>query len=116
MQDTQGSQGTPPAQGAMTRGDAGLGAMLDFGFNTFITLSVIKILYILGMALIALCWLIGVVMGFTQGALAGVGGLIVISIFAVIELIFLRVWLELICVIFRIGENTSKLVQAGGGA
>ena len=96
--------------------DAGIGALLDLSFKRFITLSVIKVLYILGLLLLAIGWLIMVIMGFTAGGiLGGLGALIVGTILIFIEAIFLRVWLELICVIFRIGENTSKLVEQDRG-
>lgn len=91
--------------------DAGIMAFLDFGFTRFITLSVIKILYILGMSLIILGWLIMLVNAFTQGIMTAAVVLIVGPIVALLYLIFLRIWLELIVVIFRIGENTSKLVM-----
>lgn len=96
--------------------DAGLGAIFDFSFKRFITLSVIKVLFILGILLIALEWLALVILGFTTGgAMGGVGALVIGTIACFIAVIFLRVWLELIVVIFRIGENTSKLVEQRGG-
>jgi hypothetical protein len=91
--------------------DGGIGAIFDFSFKRFITLSVMKVLFGLGLALIALSWLILVIGGFLQGILAGLLGLVVITIMAVVYVIFFRVWLELIVVIFRIGENTSILVE-----
>lgn len=97
--------------------DAGIGAIFDFSFRRFITLSVMKVLFGLGLVLIGLSWLIMVIVGFVQGVLAGLLGLVVLTVVAVIYVIFFRVWLELIVVIFRIGENTSILVeQRRGGA
>lgn len=103
-------QGQPGVQ------DAGLGALFDLSFKRFITLSVIKVLYLLGLALIALGWLVAVVTGFMQGFLPGLGALVFVTIIALLYVIFFRVWLELIVVIFRIGENTSKMVERAGGA
>ena len=102
-------EGTPPT------GDAGFNALFDFGFKKFITLSVIKILYILGMGVIALVWLGALIVGFTQGIGVALGVLIVGPLIACLYLIFFRIWLELVVVIFRIGENTSKLVEMRGG-
>jgi hypothetical protein len=95
-------------------GDAGIAALFDFSFNRFITLSVIKVVYLLGMVIIALMWLIAVISAFTQGALQGLGVLVVGTLFAILYLIFFRIWLELIVVIFRIGENTSRMVGRSG--
>jgi hypothetical protein len=97
------------------KSDAGLSALLDFGFKRFITLSIIKIVYMVGMGLIVLCWLGFLAVSFTQGAAAAIGVLIVGPIVAGLYLIFLRISLELVVVIFRIGENTSKLVEQRGG-
>ncbi len=100
---------------SMSRSDAGLGALLDLGFERFITLSVIKVVYILGMAVIGLVYLGMIIASFTQGVMAAIGAIIVGALVAVLYLIFFRIWLELIVVMFRIGENTSKLVQQAGG-
>jgi hypothetical protein len=89
--------------------DAGLSALLDFSFKSFITLSVIKILYILGMVVIALAALVMLISGFSQGVGPGIVALILAPLVAIIYLIMFRIWLELIVVIFRIGENTSKM-------
>jgi Domain of unknown function (DUF4282) len=98
-----------------SQGDAGIGALFDFGFKKFITLGVIKVLYILGMAVIALILIIALIGSLTQGVLAIVGVLVVGPLIAGLYLIFFRIWLELVVVIFRIGENTSKLVEQRGG-
>lgn len=96
--------------------DAGLGALLDFGFTRFITLSVIKIVYIVGLVLIVLSWIFLVIGALISGKiLAAIGVLVVGAVGAVIYAIFFRIYLELIVVIFRIGENTSKLVELRGG-
>ncbi len=96
--------------------DRGVLAMLDIGFKRFFTLSVIKVLYVLGLALIALSWVIVVIGAFLSGGfMAGIGAVIVGALAAVLYMIFFRVWLELIVVIFRIGENTTKLVEMKGG-
>ncbi len=91
--------------------DNGPLALLDIGFKRFLTLSVIKVLYILGLACIALSWVVVVIGAFTTGVLAGVGAMVLGAFVALLYMIFFRVWLELIVVIFRIGENTTKLVE-----
>lgn len=96
--------------------DAGISALFDLGFSRFITLRVIKLLYIAGLALIGLAWVVVVIAGFAAGFLAGVGVLVVGSIAALIYMVMFRISLEMIVVIFRIGENTSRLVELRGGA
>lgn len=105
---------TSPSTPMHSHAPAGLGALLDFSFKHFITLSVIKVLYMLFIVLIAIGWLGMIIMGFaTGGILGGLGALVVGTVVVVIEVIAVRVWLELICVIFRIGENTTALVERG---
>jgi uncharacterized membrane protein len=88
-------------------------ALMDFSFKKFITIRVVKLLYILMIALIALEWLIGVVAGFNLGGFGGgLGAMITMTLMAVIQLIFARILLELIVVIFRIGENTSEIAAS----
>jgi uncharacterized membrane protein YgcG len=100
-----------------TQTDAGLEALFDFSFRRFLTLNVMKVLYVLGLVLIALGWLIAVITGCLQGGLQGIMTFALVSIIAMIYVIFLRVWLELIVVIFRIGENVGEIARgASAGA
>jgi hypothetical protein len=45
----------------------GLDALFDLTFTRFVTISVVRIIYLLGMLLLAVLWLIMVVAGFMQG-------------------------------------------------
>jgi hypothetical protein len=101
-----------PVEPGQARADAGLGALFDFSFTRFITLSIIKILYILGIVLIALGWLAIVISGLSQGFGPGLVALIIGTLAALVYLIFFRISLELIVVIFRIGENTTKIAAS----
>ena len=104
-----------PRTQATAMANAGLAAMLDFSFSRFITLSVIKLLYIVGLVLIGLMWVGLTISSFMAGVVQGIGALVVGAVIAVIYMVLFRVWLELIVIIFRIGENTSKLVELRGG-
>lgn len=92
----------------------GIIEFLDFGFTKFITLKAIKILYALGLILLVLAWL-----GLSLAAMVSgeiVVGIVVLlfgPIGVVVYALLFRIQLELIAVIFRIGENTTKLVQMG---
>jgi len=87
--------------------------MLDFGFNRFITLQAIKFVYVLGLILLVLSWLVFSIGAMSQNFFAGLALSLLGIIGVVIYAIMLRIWLELIAVIFRIGENTTRLVQMG---
>ncbi len=98
--------------------DAGIMALFDLGFQRFITLSIIKIVYAIGLGLIVLALVVSIIMGFIGGVMSGLLALIVGPIVALLYMVFFRMWLELVVVMFRIGENTSKLADklAGGSA
>jgi hypothetical protein len=88
-------------------------ALFDLSFSEFITTRIIKVLYVLaiiGVGLFSLAI-------FLSLARAGVGGLILGLIVAplvfLLYVIFTRVWLELIMVIFRIADHTRQIAQRG---
>lgn len=97
--------------------DGGFGALFDFSFRSFVTLSVVKVLYVL---LVIVTVLVGLIillgMLFSGEFLAFLGALIVVPIVVVIYILMYRVMLELIVVIFRIGENTSKIARSSAPA
>jgi hypothetical protein len=85
--------------------------LADFSFTNFITLKLIKFLYILGLLIGALGGLVGLLAAFSQGVLAGIGGLIVVPLILLLFAMYLRVGLELLAVIFRIAENTAEMAR-----
>src|SRR3954469_2709147 len=92
-------------------------ALFDLSFTRFLTISVIKFIYILGMVGIAIGYLGIIIAGFANGGFGGgLVAIIVGAILALIYLLMLRVWLELIVVIFRIGESTSAIARSLGAS
>lgn len=83
-----------------------MAAMFDFEFETFVALKFIKVIYILAMVFIGLSgvalFFVGIANGDFLTALAAL-------VFLVFYLIVVRVWLEVIALLFRIGENTSAI-------
>jgi hypothetical protein len=82
-------------------------ALFDFGFTSFITLKFLRVIYTFLVCLILLVGLLFLVIGLAQG-----GGTAVVVIFlaplaTLLYLIFVRIYMELIAMFFRIGENTS---------
>lgn len=92
-----------------TINDAGIGGLFDFNFTRFVTKSVIKGLYILIFALIALVVLGVVVAGFSDGVGSGLILLVLAPLVGLVYLLFARVGLEVIIVLFRIADYTAKL-------
>jgi uncharacterized protein DUF4282/uncharacterized protein DUF2510 len=94
-------------------------SLFDLSFKSFVTPSVIKVLYILALVIIGLGTLIGIIAGLialTQEPASGLITLILVPLFGLLYLIYARVLLEVLIVLFQIGENTATLVKQGGGS
>jgi Zn-dependent protease with chaperone function len=85
-------------------------ALFDTSFREFITTRIIKVLYVLGMVLAGLGALGILIGGLSQGG-AGVASIIIAPLAFILWVISLRVWLELVIVIFRIADNTDILAK-----
>ena len=86
-------------------------ALKDVSFTEFITLKLIKFLYILGLLGIAIGVLLMVLGAFSQGFVTGLGSLMLGAIGALLAVAFLRVYLEIIAVVFRIASNTARIAE-----
>jgi hypothetical protein len=89
--------------------------LFDFSFNSFITMSIIKWIFILALIGQGIVTIIFIVGGFAGGVLAGLGALIISPIVFLLLAIITRVYMELIIVAFRIALNTSEMVRLLGG-
>jgi hypothetical protein len=100
-----------------------LSSLFDVSFSSLVTTRVIKVLYVLSMIIIGLFALFFVVTAFSNSVASGIVVLLIIAPLAgLLYLIYVRVLLELVIVIFRIWETNVELVQlqrsqaAGGSA
>ena len=83
--------------------------LVDTSFTTFITPSIVKILYIILMVVSALTWLGVIVSGFTVHPVVGVMAIVFGWIPALLTLIASRVGLEIAIAMIRTAINTSAL-------
>ncbi len=81
--------------------------LLDVSFSEFLTIKIIKVIFIIG---IIFCGLGALFFLFT-GDMSFILRIIVAPIAFLLYVILLRIWLELVLVIFRIADNTDKLVE-----
>ncbi len=79
--------------------------LFDFEFKKFITLKFIKIIYIIATAVIAVGALIFMVGAVAQGGASVFVGLIVVPLIALMYVIWLRISLEVIAILFRMGTD-----------
>lgn len=92
-------QRTPPS-------DSVIGGLMDLSFRRFITPSIAKVIYLIGLLLI----LLGALALFVSAAAQGVGwalaALVLVPLYAAFLVVVLRLLLETSVVFFRIYENT----------
>ncbi len=88
-----------------------LETLFDFSFSEFITTRIIKIIFIIGILGAAVGTLFFIIAGFSYKVLVGILFLLVSPIIFFIYVLAARVWCEMIIVIFKIAENTSRLVE-----
>ena len=97
----------PPRQAADSK--SFFGALFDFSFTSFVTTSIIKVLYILILILVGLATLIYVILAFSASPGLGLLTLVLSVPFVIIVMAFWRLVLEAFVVIFRIAEDVHAL-------
>ncbi len=84
--------------------------LFDLSFSEFVTTRVIKVLFLLGVVFAALGTLAVIVGGFSAGFGRGLLVLILSPLLFLLYVLMARIWCEMVIVIFRIAENTSRMV------
>ena len=91
-------------------------SLFDYSFSSFITSRIIKVLYVLTTIIVALWTLFFVLVAFRQSSAFGILTLVLFGpLFFIFTMIYVRVVLELIMVIFRIHEDVDAINRRGGG-
>jgi hypothetical protein len=98
-------------------------SLFDISFSSLITTKVIKFLYVISLIVIGLAALFFIVAAFTRSPGSGVVTLVIIApLFSLLYVVYTRVILEFIIVVFRISEYNREMVElmrvqvAGAGA
>jgi len=87
-------------------------ALFDFSFTDFVTSKIIKLLYGLIIFFAVIIALIIIIAGFAAHPGAGILALLIVApLIFLISVIYGRVLLEIIIVIFRIAEHTAEIAQ-----
>lgn len=91
-----------------------LSALFDLSFTSFVTTKLIKVLFVLLIVICALMALGIAASGFNQGTGTGVLALVIIApIVFFLGVIYSRVLLEIIIVIFRMAEHLAEIAEQG---
>lgn len=92
-----------------------IGSLFDFGFNSFVTPTVVKVLYVLIMIVLGLTGLGFAVGAFALNKVLGIFVLIVVApLMFLIFLALYRIMLEFFIVIFRIAEDLRAIRDRSG--
>lgn len=105
--------GNPTARRTVRKNGSALGVLFDLSFAEFVTTSMVKLFFIIGIIWSTILTLVLIVLGFKVGASKGVLALLLSPIVFLISVLCARIWCEMIIVVFRIAENTSRLVEQG---
>lgn len=120
----QGQTTSYPAQGGYPRPSSSqlsdskgfLASLFDFGFTSFVTPKIVKVLYVLIMIGLGLGALVIIFSLFGHSLIAGIIGLLIVApLYFVVFLAFYRIIMELFVVIFRISDDLRAIRERGGG-
>jgi len=98
----------PAPQPAPSANSGLLGRVFDLSFSEFVTPSIIKILFILGVVMAGIFSLFLLVGFIAQGGVSILVGLVIAPLMFIVYTLFVRVMCELYILLFRIEENTRK--------
>lgn len=96
-------------------GEGFFAALFDFSFTSFITLRFLKVIYGVLVVLILLSGVVFLISGLSRGGSAALLSLVGVPVVTLLYLVLARIYMELIALFFRIGENTSLMARAAGG-
>jgi hypothetical protein len=90
---------------------SGLTLLFDLSFSQFVTTKLIKILFLIGIGFAGFGSIGLIVSGFVAGVGWGLLFLILSPVVFMLLVLFSRISCELILVLFRVAENTSKIAD-----
>lgn len=91
----------------------GVRLLFDLSFSEFVTTRIIKLLFLIGIGFAAIGAIALIVAGFAAGVGWGLLSLLLSPLVFLLYVLFARIWCELIIVLFRVAENTGRLVEQG---
>lgn len=91
-------------------------SLFDWEFESFVTLRFIKVIYVIAVVAVGLGALLVTLSAVRGGGLLAlvvlVGGVVGFFVYVIL----VRIYLEVIALLFRIGENTSAILAAVKGS
>jgi hypothetical protein len=91
-----------------------ISSLFDLSFSTFITSKLIKVLFVISIVMAAFGSLAMVMYGFAMGALPGILMLLIVApLVFFFYVIYARVVMEVLIVIFRCSEYLAEIAKQG---
>ena len=87
--------------------------LFDLSFKEFVTTKIVTFIFILAIIIGGLIAIGILISGISRGVGMAFVSLILAPIVFFLYVLFSRIWLEIIIVLFRIAENTTTLVEQG---
>ena len=84
-------------------------ALFDFNFSTFVTMKLIKPLYIFFMVMIGLASLFFLLTSMMAGGTGILIALIFVPLYFIFMMVTMRVWMEALVLLFDINDRTEAL-------
>ena len=93
-----------------------MGALFDFTFKKFVTPTIAKFIYAIGLVIIALIYIFMIVAGFEESAALGLLLMFIVGpLVALFYVCLFRIGLEGLLAAILTAQNTAELVRLGGG-
>ncbi len=87
-------------------------ALFDLSFSKFVTVELVRILYVVAIILAALAGVASAVAAFfNYGILMGIFSATMAVVGFVLVVLVARVWLEIFVVLFRIADHTREIAE-----
>lgn len=93
-----------------------ISSLFDFSFRSFATPTLLQITYVVSLVMIGLSYLVTVILGFSTGyPVFGLAFLLMGAPGVALSVLFTRMFLEYLAVIFRINDNLTEINGRGKG-
>lgn len=92
----------------MASGTNFFGKLMDRSFSEFITPTIVRVIYTINLVVAGLFAVLMLISGLTQGGLAALLGFVVAPLMFLFWIVYSRIFLELVMLLFRIEENTRS--------
>jgi hypothetical protein len=85
--------------------------LFDATFSSLLTLRLVRVLYLLALLSIGTYGFVAIFLGISQGGIAALLSLVVVPFLALFAIMLVRIALEALVVLFRMGEQTDRMAR-----